>query len=228
MAAGAGAALAAAGSGDKTAPPASTAAPSRTTSSVDDTSDERPTTTPPTPVVTTTDPVPQTSTTIAEPPPTPSTTPPAASYPTHTVMDDPAHLVQIWLPEVMAELPTGDSTRIWTFEDVTFRWVDDGPGSAGDALALHDSLVRELRTVSTDTIGAQSDQDGAFIVSGHMFDGTIVYHRYKIRCGDLVGYSIEVAPNPSAASDRIGGQIPNDLYSTTADGDAMGGVHPVC
>lgn len=172
------------------------------------------------------------STIDTAPPPTapPSSAPPRSSvvYPTSVVLDDPTHLVSIWLPDVMSEVAVESEFRLWAYEDVTFEWIVYGPASIATADSLRDELLGRMVTVTTNTKGSAYSVDGSSIVSGTTSDGTVIYSRQKIRCGDLVEYRITVDPHPTASSRAIGGQIPNDLYSLSAEGDAMGGVHATC
>jgi hypothetical protein len=166
-----------------------------------------------------------------EEPPTTEASTPAPSvgpYPTNLVVDDPAHLLQIWLPYQMTEDGSGDGYRSWSYSAVTFTLAVD---SGADVTYVDEVLAaarRDLVTIRTNTRGRDASVDGSAILSGTTADGTVVYTRMKIRCGDLVRYTVRVEAGADAEDTAIGGQIPNDLYSRTAEGDAMGGVHATC
>lgn len=165
-----------------------------------------------------------------EPPTTEASTPTPSvgPYPTNLVVDDPAHLLQIRLPYQMTEQTGGSDFRIWSYGAVQFELWTTTYVDLDYANSEFSDLLGEVTSDVFSTRGQSSDVDGSGIVTGRSSDGAVLYSRLKLRCGDLVRYTLRVEAGANAEETAIGGQIPNDLYSRTAEGDAMGGVHATC
>lgn len=139
---------------------------------------------------------------------------------------DDDHLVElVILPEFeMVKTFDGASAR-WSSGAVVMSYEVVPLQSVEDAFDRRRSLRNELARVTYDPDGAGAPQDGRYVVTGWYPDGSFVYERGRIRCGDLVRYRFEW---DTEMSDPLVDEATSALVSADPAQDSMGGVHPVC
>lgn len=166
---------------------------------------------------------------------TPATAP-TVSAPPSTVdttgwepFSDTEHYIRMLLPPDLVEVDAFDGTKgRWVGQGVTVFYEVEPYSSVAEADGRANSLSATIVGPIYDSRGKKEShqQDGRYVVSGRLeSDGTNVYERGRIRCGDLVRYRLQWSDQVSKPFVDL---LTKAWVNAEPDLDAMGGVHATC
>lgn len=171
--------------------------------------------------------MPAATTTSAPPVTSPPVSPPSSAPRGASVFRDDSHLVRLTIPtSFITDQGFDGGTARWSGEGVVIVYEVVPGAGLSDADARESGLVAALARVTYNPPApSTAGLDGRYVVAGQATDGSYLYERGKIRCGDLVRYRLQWT---GPAIHPVADALANRWYNDDPALDAMGDVHAVC
>lgn len=142
---------------------------------------------------------------------------------------DARHVVHLVLPPDLDAYDAFDGTSArWVGNGATVFYEVEPYATVADADARANALRSSLVGAVYESRGKSEShqQDGRYVVSGQVgADGTYLYERGRIRCGDLVRYRLQWSDQGSKPFIDL---LTKAWVNAQPDLDAMGGVQAAC